>query len=122
MRWVLIVSVGMVLASCGGADPSPPAEAPTDPSPGVTEWVAVLEVGSPDDLEPVQAELMAEAPGNISVSPVSCWGGLAQALDVPGAEYAAAVVAPSREQLEEVIAAVGREPVHVGEHSNACTD
>jgi hypothetical protein len=56
--------------------------------------------------------------------PSGCWVGLPEKLGNPEGDsvYVAAVVAESREELEQVVEKVGREPLLEGEFPAVCVD
>ena len=76
----------------------------------------------PDSLDPSTEELLDAAGGNIAVQPVQCWEGLAADLGVNAGEYAAAVIASSKDELDAVVEEVGREPIGTGEYEAFCLD
>jgi hypothetical protein len=89
-----------------------------------TEWIAVFDVArSPDQLDPSTEELLETAGSeHIAVSPISCWEGLPEKLHSGVDAYVAAVYGPGEEELDEVIEAVGREPIFRGELAAYCID
>jgi hypothetical protein len=126
-----LVLAALVLVACGpeppggaesgGSPSSPGIELP--PSGKVRQWVAVFDTAAhPDDLDPSTEELLEAAAKHIAVQPVQCWDGLANDLGVDAGLYAAAVIAPSRDELEDVVEEVGREPVGEGRYEAFCLD
>jgi hypothetical protein len=131
MRRPAVVIVALALAACGperadapqprGSPPPVQTEAP--PPTEVRQWVAVFDTAEhPDDLDPSTKELLETAAENIAVQPVQCWEGLAADLDVDAGLYAAAVIAPTEEELQAVVEDVGREPVGTGRYKAFCID
>ena len=100
------------------AAPDPPASLETASG----EWIAVFAVGEPDDLEDESATIEESASENIAVSPASCWEGLPEALAVQSDAYVAAVTAPSRAELEQVVTRVGLEVMFRGRLPGRCGD
>jgi len=95
------------------------------PPPGgpVTEFLAVFESArDPDDLQPIQDELLEKAPRNIAVSPAGCWKGLAPSLGVSRNHYVAGVVAQTGNELDFVIDRVDRTPIFYGQLRARCVD
>lgn len=95
-----------------------------DAGTGYTEWIAVFDVArDPDQLDPSTEELLQTAGrDHIAVSPISCWEGLPEELNSGVDAYVAAVYGPGKAQLDEVIEAVGREPIFRGELVAYCID
>ncbi|HZA60483.1 MAG TPA: hypothetical protein VE754_02235 [Actinomycetota bacterium] len=100
--------------------PSPPAEATTAEK--AAEHVAVFATGEPDELEGETADLLSTVADHVAVSPVSCWTGLPERLAVPTDTYVAAVVAATAEELDEVVAEVGRAPILRDRFAGVCGD
>ncbi len=95
------------------------------PQPGgpVSEFLAVFEAAkNPDDLEPIQKEIMELAPRNIAISPASCWKGLAQSLGITKNHYVAGVVATTGNELDFVLEQVGLTPIFYGQLRARCVD
>jgi hypothetical protein len=125
-----LVLAALVLVACapnrpGGAEPgeSPSPPGTQLPSGKVRQWVAVFDTAAhPDHLDPSIEELLEAAAEHIAVQPVQCWDGLADDLGVDAGLYAAAVIAPSRDELQDVVEEVGREPVGEGRYEAFCLD
>jgi hypothetical protein len=77
---------------------------PWDPSiPEVTEWVAVLGVGSKaEDLDRDAAAVLRRAPDHGLFGRVDAHEGLAEHLAVPSGTWISGVAAPTRTELERV--------------------
>jgi hypothetical protein len=100
----------------GPASPSPTFEDVTEESPGAPEFLAVFETAEdPEDLEPIQEEILEEAPENVAVSPAGCWEEVPEELRISAGDYVAGVVAATEEELREAVDAVGREPIFEGQ-------
>jgi hypothetical protein len=85
------------------------------------EWVAIFESArEPEDLERTRKRLMETAPGNLVVSPATCWKGLAQQLGIPRDAYVAGVVAVTPNELDFVVERVGLPQVFVGQLRSRC--
>lgn len=111
----------------GDATETSTSVAPTDPEPTFQlprDWVAVFRVAEVEHLDDETQEFMRLVPHNIAIAPIGCWVGVPERLGNPEGDsvYVAAVVADSREELEEVIEKVGREPILVGEFPAMCVD
>ena len=126
-----LVLAALVLVACGpdrpgGAEPresSSPPGTQLPPSGEVRQWVAVFDTAAhPDDLDPSTEELLEAAAEHIAVQPVQCWDGLAGDLGVHAGRYAAAVIAPSQDELQDVVEEVGRKPVGEGRYEAFCLD
>jgi hypothetical protein len=124
----MVLGVMLAAAACGqdpsrapATEASPTVETPVGTS--VQQWVAVFDTAPhPDDLDPSTEELLDAAGGNIAVQPVQCWEGLAADLEVNPGEYAAAVIATSKDELDGVVQEVGGEPIGTGEYEAFCLD
>jgi hypothetical protein len=126
-----LVLAALALVACGPDRPGG-AESPGSPSPAETtrptalevrQWVAVFDTSAhPDDLDPSTEELLAAAGEHIAVQPVQCWDGLADDLGIEAGLYAAAVIAPSEDELQEVVEEVGRKPLGTGRYEAFCLD
>lgn len=85
------------------------------------EWVAIVDSArDPNDLERVQRQLMEMAPGNLVVSPASCWKGLPQRLGVPRDAYVAGVVAVTANELAFVLEGVDLPTTFTGQLRSRC--
>lgn len=91
---------------------------------GYREWIAVFDVARrPEGLDPSTEELLETAGmDHIAVGQASCWKSLPRKLGVGLNAFVAAVYGPSEEELDEVIEAVGREPIFRGELPAYCID
>jgi hypothetical protein len=75
------------------------------------EWVAVFDAAAdPGELDPGVRELRRSAGTSLSISPASCWRGLAPRLRVSRNTYVAAVIAGTEGELDFVVDRVGRIP------------
>jgi hypothetical protein len=94
---------------------------PWDPSvPVITEWVAVLGVGSSaEDLDRDAAAILRRAPDHGLLGRVDAHQELAEHLAVPSGTWVSGVVAPTRMELEWALAdasdGTGLQPLVVGE-------
>jgi hypothetical protein len=144
MTWAVVVT--LLVGACGsgektprresatatpiakvGATPTPTGVTSTDPEPTIDlirEWVAVFRVADAQDLQKETEEFLRLVPHNIAIAPIGCWVGLPEKLGNPEGDsvYVAAVVAESREELEQVVEKVGREPLLEGEFPAVCVD
>jgi hypothetical protein len=118
------VALALVSVGCGEdrepragpGSPSPTFEDVTDGSPGAGEYLAVFDTAEdPEDLEPLQEEILETAPANIAISPAGCWEEVPEELGISSGDYVAGVVAASAEGLQEAVDAVGRDPVFEGQ-------
>jgi hypothetical protein len=89
-----------------------------------TEWIAVFDAAKRSEgLDPSTEELLETAGmDHIAVGQASCWKGLPRRLGVGLNAVVAAVYGPGKAQLDEVIEAVGREPIFRGELVAYCID
>ena len=121
------------LASCG-SDEAPgtsqtPVGSPTGVAPGesvspsdavVTSWLAAIAVAPlADDLDEQTASLKQALGRALVVSPESCFDGLP---DQAGSGYILGAVADSREEVVQIVAEAGAEPVFVRSVTILCTD
>ena len=87
----------------------------------MTEWLAVFRTATDvGELDADTAAIKAIVGGAIVVSPVNCFEGLP--FDDPGSTYLLGVVAPSPEQLDELLEQVARPTVFEGQVRTMCLD
>jgi hypothetical protein len=87
----------------------------------VQEWIAVFRTeADPHDMRDDTAEVLAIAGGNIVVSPVACFEGLPGDLALDS--YLLGVVAPTEDELDQVVARVDRTVIFQGRVRTMCLD
>ncbi|MGH2710157.1 MAG: hypothetical protein ACRDH9_03005 [Actinomycetota bacterium] len=108
----LMTEIGLLSSGAGGEGQ------------GYTEWLAVFDVARrAEGLDPTTEELLDTAGmDHIAVGQASCWKGLPRKLGVGLNSVVAAVYGPGEAELDEVVAAVGREPIFRGELEAFCVD
>jgi hypothetical protein len=128
-----IVALFVLLTACtedgtAGAtmtlDPTSPDSQIGSPQSGPSAvWLAGLRVEvDPEDLQADTREIMDEAGSAIFAGPVSCFDSVpAEFVPAPDA-YVLGLVAPSKEELDEAVDRVGREPIFVEQVTNTCVD
>jgi hypothetical protein len=128
-----VVALAVVLTACsrdGTGDGAVTLESPGTGTPTgsshsgpSTVWLAGLRVeADPEDLQADTQAIMEAAGTAIFVGPVSCFDSVpAEFVPSPDA-YVLGLVAPSREELDQAVDRVGREPIFVVQVTNTCVD
>jgi hypothetical protein len=87
----------------------------------VQKWIAVLQTeADPHDMSDDTADVLAIAGGNIVVSPVACFEGLPADFHLDS--YLLGVVAPTKDELDTVVANVDRTVIFEGKVRTMCLD
>ena len=128
----IVAGLALSLCACravpqGGGTGTPGSSRPpaaSVSSPGTipargTLWLAVLRTSdAPDALDAATARLAPVLGGALVVSPTNCFAGLPSELD----GYLLGAAAPSREELDGIVAATGLVPTVVVKTRSACGD
>lgn len=132
MRWrpasvLLAVSIIVVSASCTKHDGatldlgSSGTAPPTVGTGSVTKWLGVVRAAAdPNDLDADTTSVGGIVGGSIVVSPAACFEGLPARF--PGDSYVLGVVAPTKEALDVLLAALGRPVLFEGQITTMCLD
>jgi peptidoglycan/LPS O-acetylase OafA/YrhL len=87
----------------------------------VEKWIAVFRTeADPHDMSDDTADVLAIVGGSIVVSPVACFEGLPADFHLDA--YLLGVVAPTKDELDEVVATVGRTAIFEGQVRTMCLD
>jgi hypothetical protein len=87
----------------------------------VEKWIAVFRnEADPHDMTDATADVLAVAGGNIVVSPVACFEGLPGDFHLDS--YLLGVVAPTKDELDTVVASVDRTVIFEGKVRTMCLD
>ena len=123
---VAIATIVVALTACtkpaDTIDLTSPTPTPVIGGPGsVTEWLGVLRTEAVvDTLDDDTAAVKAIVHGSIVVSPVACFDGLPASFEPD--VYVLGVVAPTRQELDQLLSQVGRSTIFEGQVRTMCLD
>ena len=118
---VTMVACGDEPAPLSSSSSAPASSAPATSDVPATTWLAGLRVErDPDALDRDTRALTDVLGGSLVVSPASCLEGLPR--DVDRSEYVLGAVAPTRAELDGLVASTGRDALFVTEVEVLCTD
>jgi hypothetical protein len=127
-RWAAIAAIAALsLTACAGSDgpqdpPSPTGRSTTAVDPAATDaWLAALRIERDPDALDEDTQALTEPLGrSLVVSPASCFEGLPS--DVASSTYVLGAVAPTRDELDGLLAGIDREPLFEVEVRVRCSD
>jgi hypothetical protein len=122
-----VVVTAVALSACSRNDPatidlgSPTVSLSGTDGGAVAGWLAVFRTDpDPNALNDDTATVKAIVDGAIVVSPAVCFDGLPSSID-PGA-YVLGVVAPTKGEVDALVAKVGRSAIFEGQVRTMCVD
>jgi hypothetical protein len=121
---VVVAAAGLVACSVDGNPVDRRAASTTSRDvaviarPGEREWVAVYAIEPSDS--PARDQLIEAAALQGFESPAACWDGIPRRLGVSPDAYLLGVVAPSEDELSDLVERLPGDPVLSGEFVRVC--